>query len=601
MKNIFNKILNTLFKIKSNVVGKNLLQIICDYVILKKYHQGHSDDIGKILLFLQKYSAPTTWAITFYIGKVVFKGNVNELDQLIKSKKVRDDHKPLLISAKERVNGNFNEALRVLNYNPKSRLVMYKVAQATRSIHHQMNNTIGKVDSGIKYILQDKKRMLLDFSLHIAGSAQNINNNEYFLIALKRAYRDLSRFKKNKKYTRDFWREAVAVALHLFDIDLALSISRRAKELCLNGAEREYKRILGLNKKFKNNKDLLLKAKRNLLNLIKSKENQNDADVIIVFNAAALRFNNIDYSGFRDDIIFIYKTIADCLNKHGISYDVVGKFIVHGELNLDKPYFSYHSISSDGKGLHFKEYDRPHCFSFDNSGYSGWASVAKLEINDPRLTEIDSIESKIFFEQDSNFVLSKGISKYKQKKNEDLHLPSKFIFVALQIDGDAVQSLAYRDTLEMLDEVTSVCLKLGTPLVVKRHPYCKSPRISEYLKKVVDNENIFMATGNIHKLIEKSSAVCVINSAVGSEALLHKKIVYSFGRSEYMGATVVCEEVGDFEKKFNKFELNPTELEKFWYFMRTEYSSDIKNRSIALDFIERKVVDFLNESNILIK
>lgn len=601
MKTVFNKILNNLFKIKSNVAGKNLLQIIFDYVILKKYHQGHESDIGKILLILQKYSAPTTWAITFYIGKVVFKGNLNELDQLIESEKVREEHKPLLISAKERVNGNLNEALRVLNYNPKSRLVMYKVAQATRSIHHQMNDTIGKVESGIQYILQDKKRMLLEFSLHIAGSAQNINNDEYFLIALKRAYRDLSRFKKNKKYTRDFWREAVAVALHLFDIDLALSISRRAKELCLNGAEKEHKRILGLNKKFKKNKDILLKARGGLLNLIKSKEYSNDADVIIVLNAAALRFNKIDYAGFREDLIFIYKAIADSLNKRGISYDVVGKFLVHGELNLDKPYFSYHSISSDGKGLHFKEYDRPHCFSFDNSGYSGWSSVSKIKINDPRLMEIDPIESQIFFEQDSNFVLSKGISKYKQKQSEDLNLPSEYIFVALQIDGDAVQSLAYRDTLEMLDEVTSVCLKLGNPLVVKRHPYCKSPRISEYLKKVVDNENIFLATGNIHKLIEKSSAVCVINSAVGSEALLHKKIVYSFGRSEYMGATVVCEKIGDFEKKFNKFELNPTEIEKFWYFMRNEYSLDMKNRSNAVEFIDRKVVNFLNESNILIK
>lgn len=257
MKIIFNKILNLIFKIKKNIAGKNISQIFCDYLILKKYHQGQVNEIGKILLKFQKYSVPTTWAITFYIGKVVFKGHLEELDSLIKSGKIREDHRPLLISAKERVNGNLIDALTVLNYQPESRLVMYKVAQATRSIHHQMNNSIGKVESGVSYIQRDSKRMLLEFSLHIAGTAQNINNKEYFLIALKRAYRDLLRFKRNKKYTREFWREAAMVALHLFDIDLALSITRQAKSLYLNGAEKEYKRIFSLKKKFKKNKDLL--------------------------------------------------------------------------------------------------------------------------------------------------------------------------------------------------------------------------------------------------------------------------------------------------------------------------------------------------------
>lgn len=595
MKIIFNKILNLIFKVKKNVTGKNFSQVLCDYLILKRYHEGRGNEIGKILLRFQKYSAPTTWAITFYIGKVVFKGHIEDLDILIGSEKIRADHRPLLVSAKERVNGNLIDALTVLNYHPKSRLVMYKVAQATRSIHHQMNNTIGKIEDGISYIQKDSKRMLLEFSLHIAGSAQNINNKEYFLIALKRAHRDLLRFKRDKKYTREFWREAAMVALHLFDIDLALSITRRAKDLCLNGAEKEYKRIFYLKKKFKKNKDLLLKANKGFLDLIKSRDPVNDADVTIILNAAALRFNKIDYNGFRSDIAFIYTTIADSLNKYNVSYNVVGKILVHGEINLEKPYFSYHTISNDEKGFHFKEYDRPHCFSFDRSGYSGWSSAAEIKMDDNVLNRLDLTTSKLFFEKDADFVLSKGISKYRQDKNEDSNLPEKFIFVALQIDGDAVQSLAYCDTLEMLDEVISVCSKLGMPLVVKRHPYCKSPRISEYLKKMLDNKGVFLARGNIHKLIAKSTAVCVINSAVGSEALLHKKIVYSFGRSEYMGATIVCEKKGDFEEKFNKTEFNVQAIERFWYFMRNEYSSNIKDRSNGLDYINRKVFEFLNK------
>ena len=38
---------------------------------------------------------------------------------------------------------------------------------------------------------------------------------------------------------------------------------------------------------------------------------------------------------------------------------------------------------------------------------------------------------------------------------------------------------------------------------------------------------------SIHKLIEASSAVYLINSGVGMEAMLHVKPIVSFGRSEY--------------------------------------------------------------------
>jgi hypothetical protein len=168
-------------------------------------------------------------------------------------------------------------------------------------------------------------------------------------------------------------------------------------------------------------------------------------------------------------------------------------------------------------------------------------------------------------------------------------LPERFIFIGLQIIGDAVQSLAFTTPFGMMDEVIEVAKRHDLSVVVKRHPACKSVEIQEYLRR--RGPEIVVATGNIHDIIPASTAVCVVNSGVGSEALPYEKPVYLFGRADYMGACFVCENPGDFARQFSpgKANLPPNELRKFWYYYRNTYACNVLELDHARGWIGRRV------------
>ena len=149
----------------------------------------------------------------------------------------------------------------------------------------------------------------------------------------------------------------------------------------------------------------------------------------------------------------------------------------------------------------------------------------------------------------------------------------------------------------MIEEVVATCEKLGLGVVVKRHPMCKSPQVGEYLRANAAARRIVVATGSIHNIIEKAQAVCVVNSGVGAEALLHEKPVYVFGRSDYMAASYVCKEPGDFAAKFvpGKLPLSTDELHRFWWILRNEYAVDLTDRTAAKAWIKRRVLQHLDE------
>ena len=57
---------------------------------------------------------------------------------------------------------------------------------------------------------------------------------------------------------------------------------------------------------------------------------------------------------------------------------------------------------------------------------------------------------------------------------------------------------------------------------------------------------ILISDASIHQLIEPALAVFTVNSGVGSEALLHLKPVYLFGRADYRH---VCHEIHRYEQQ----------------------------------------------------
>ncbi|PRA48163.1 hypothetical protein CQ062_22430 [Ochrobactrum sp. MYb68] len=568
----------------------------CDATMLMAFKAGDIEKVESCIVKFSEKNAPSTWAVTFYIGKVVYQGRAKKLEELLASKKVRSDHLPLLISASHRVAGNYVEALKALRYNSTSSLVRYKTAQAERSIHHQMQNWEAKAVAAVEYIKSEPERKLLEFSLHAAGSAENAARPDLERIALNRAISDMRAVKASSRLIRKHWKEAAFVSQHIFDIRGAATICRRAAKLGCKGANAEFKRLSSLLEESEPIKKILGLAYRDMRVRAGELEPVEDAaDVEIVMHAAALRENKIDYKGFRTDIRFCYEVIGEILEQHHLKMRVRGKLLVHGDLNRSIPYFSYHTLANNEFGLHFKEVDRPGSFSFDRRGYSGWAKIAESRIADLGLEKIDAKIAEEFFTSDAKKIISRGASKYKQSSDIDEGLPETYIFIGLQVVGDAVQSLAFMSATAMIEEVLVTANRLNLPVVIKRHPYCKSAFLANYLEEGRRTGRFSIASGNIHKLISRSVAVCVVNSAVGSEALLHNKPVYVFGKCEYMKACFVCSKKGDFDRMFvlNKRKLSKTKLYRFWYYLKNLYAIDVASTEEGRENVRRMVLDHL--------
>lgn len=576
----------------------------CDALMLVAFKAGDLQAVEDRLLKFSKFHTPSTWAITFYIGKIVNAGKALHLDSIIAQNKIRADHLPLLRSAALRVAGEYKRAISELKFNSESQLVRYKSAQAERSLYHQMQDWEGKAIAAVRYIQSEPDRKLLEFSLHAAGSAENAKREDLVQLALSRAISDMRDVKASKNLVRRYWKEASLVSLHIFDIKGAISICEKAAKMGCRGARGELSRLKVLQDNVRDIEWELGQAYRSMrVRAGELPEVNFSADVEVIFHAAAFRVNKIDYRGFRDDIRFCYQQIIKSLKERGLNVRYSGKLLVHGSPNTIIPYFSYHTFSSDKLGLHFKETDRPHSFSFDRKGYSGWASLADARLSTLELEKIGRKKARNYFEADAQDVIGRGVSKYSQSASIDEHLPESFIFVGLQIVGDAVSSLAYMSPTEMIEEVLVTARRLSIPVVVKRHPYCKSAYLSKYLAEGNSRGDFHIATGNIHKLIERSVAVCVVNSAVGAEALLHRKPVFVFGKSEYMKACFVCRKENDFDRQFDigYSKLTRGKQERFWYYMRNVYAVNLKKREIAASIINERVSEHLKVNGLIDK
>lgn len=241
----------------------------------------------------------------------------------------------------------------------------------------------------------------------------------------------------------------------------------------------------------------------------------------------------------------------------------------------DVSYTSHHTISDKLNGLHFKITDRPHCYSFDRRGYSGWSAFADSEI-----APVEQSLATAMVEADRASIIGRNVSKYVQPENAPLH-SAPWIFVALQTANDHVQQLARIPMLDMLAEVATEGSRRGIKVVVKRHPRCTDQRVGEALQRGVSAGDFEVSKASIHSLIAGSCAVCTVNSSVGAEALLHGKPVYLFGRAEYQYACHQMHEPGDFAGVFvpGKLPLGWEETIRFLYSLRCGYAHDINKAS----------------------
>lgn len=244
-------------------------------------------------------------------------------------------------------------------------------------------------------------------------------------------------------------------------------------------------------------------------------------------------------------------------------------------------YLSHHTVESPAfaalraRGthvMHFKAADLPGRTSLDPLGFAGWSSLADKTAQELDLEGATQAEIDTYFDEAKAAAISGNVSKYAQSDAQEA-LPERYVFLALQTIGDMVQRNAYVPMLDMLAMVIERFEGSPFTVVVKRHPKCRSRRVSAALETASRQPHVQISQGSIHQLLSGASAVFTVNSGVGSEAIIHEKPLYCFGKADYAPVAHQIRSRTDLAKATDPLRDSCTEVERkrFLFYYRNIY------------------------------
>ena len=205
------------------------------------------------------------------------------------------------------------------------------------------------------------------------------------------------------------------------------------------------------------------------------------------------------------------------------------------KLNFEKIYIPHHSVETfdkqkELKGVsYYMQMVFPWLFQVDNLGWCASASNWPIKPLKNSNDETYKNYQKLAFS---------GLSKFDQPARKKIKFDQSFIVFLCQITNDETirlhSDISVKDALiKTLDFAKTKNIQV----IVKPHPLNRQnmkPLGRIVLDRINKGENILWARNiNIHDLLENCEAVFTVNSGSGMEALLHKKPVYCYGRSEY--------------------------------------------------------------------
>ena len=392
-------------------------------------------------------------------------------------------------------------------------------------------------------------------------------------------------------FARD-WQALLRFQLAVFDLAGAEETARRAERLGWPDSSAALDQVLAIKFQTADWIDCVEDARASMLDGWTARS---AAGLVIFLPSTAMGLETTQQPGLRVGLRFVFGQILQTCRAEGIPFEVRGRLANHGAVAIEdgRRYISHHTKSDREGGLHIKVTDLPSCFSFDTRGYSGWSRFAQTPLEELNLDRIDLATAREFVRAMQQRIIGGNVSKYQQvDAGATIQLPDRYVFLGLQVIDDAVQALAKVPMLEMLAEVAATCRQHGLSLVVKRHPRCGSSEVSRALAAGLKANDFILSDASIHDLIARSCAVCVVNSSVGAEALLHGKPVYVFGESEYQHVCYRIRAKGEFNQRFKPDELpvSPDDLTRYLYILRTEYAVDATNTAAAEKVIHDRVV-----------
>lgn len=173
-------------------------------------------------------------------------------------------------------------------------------------------------------------------------------------------------------------------------------------------------------------------------------------------------------------------------------------------------------------------YLRGHWY-WDDTGYR-WSSGIGARAFDAKAVDGEAAQ-RHFRALRERFVFP-GVSFHAQAARGGGGLPEGAILALLQSSPRPLRVGAWMDEAAMLSALDAS--RDGRPLAVKRHPNARNPATEAWLAAhVAPARGVHLVEGNLHDLLRDAAAVACINSGAGFEALLHRRPVLLFGRSDY--------------------------------------------------------------------
>ncbi len=447
----------------------------------------------------------------------------------------------------------------------------------------------------------------LSFTFGQASLCERLKNAPLMRNSLSHSYkkalakeRNINNISKDLTALSRFW-------LNVYDIDHAFGLVNKARSISVPGADNLIVILDNIRCELRGLEPYITQAKSDLMRRLKKEKLVPKAGTVeVVLCSAATTFKVGESSAFRSAIRFAYQQIFKAIEDLGREIVVRSKLDSQTEIfgSSRRTVISYHTHGVFGHSLHFKEAYFPGFITLDLGGYSGWSEVADIPIEVMDLHQLPEEQVDSFFENFLQNSVRKNLSKYAQPDLENVALPASYVFVGLQIINDSVQQLSNLTMLEMLDEVTLHCNSIGLPVVVKRHPFCKSPIVSRRLEQGEQNGEFILSAASVHQLIENSIAVCVVNSGVGLESLFHLKPVYLFGKSDYSHCCYLIRQRGEFSKIFNFSEPKTPALviKRYLYWLHTYHFIDCRDHASAAKQIKNRVHSYINlKDSLLLK
>ncbi len=197
---------------------------------------------------------------------------------------------------------------------------------------------------------------------------------------------------------------------------------------------------------------------------------------------------------------------------------------------------SFHTFGGENV-RHVKLGSIPGAMLIDTQGYSGWASGAGRTLADLPLSDIDIVTARAWFDKERRGRMASNLSKYAQESRRNLdRTRGHAVFCALQIPGDTVQRLAFVPMFDYFRSIVEGWRDTGTTVYIKRHPRCRDPRTTAFLRWAADQAHVRITQASIYDLFAVVDAVYVVNSGVGAEALLQGLPVHVSGKTDYRHA-----------------------------------------------------------------